>query len=324
MDSVSPHHLPGSGKLNTSNLAKNPIVGVLLVVAALGLLFWNERRVDVSQLAATSQAISGDEVTSDTSLQGQFVSVTGQLTSTETLSDGDYLKPGPYLAVERTVEMYAWYESKDETKNTYTYSEIWTSNPVDSRYFNNPTGHENPVMIVQPLTKKVLGAKVGAYNVDMASAKLPSLQSLSLSNDNIVALPNVRIDSGERLFIGRGTSYTPQTGDLRISYKVLPANSLATVFGALQGQRIATYTDPNKNEVYELVLGDRTKALGKLQSQEQMMTWVSRVVGFLLMWGGLIALLQKFMANVTPGKARLIGLVIAALLTVGTVFIAAA
>lgn len=136
MDSVSPHHV-----------TKNPIVGVLLVVAAFGLLFWNERRVDVSQLAATSREI---------------------------ISDGDYLKPG------------------------------------------------------------------------------------------------------------------------------------------------------QKNEVYELVLGDRTQALGRLQGQEQMMTWVARVVGFLLMWGGLIALLQKFMANVTPGKARLIGLVIAALLTVGTVFIAAA
>lgn len=315
---------PAQHSSGGSNVLKNPLVGVLLVVAAFGLLFWNEKRVDVSQLAATSQAILADEVSSDTSLQGQFVSVSGPLTSTETLSDGDYLKPGPYLALERTVEMYAWHESKDEAKNTYNYNEIWISNPVDSRYFNNPVGHENPVMIVQALTKKVLGAKVGAYNIDMASAKLPSLQSLSLSNDNIVALPNVRIDSGERLFIGRGTSYTPQIGDLRISYKVLPANSLATVFGALSGQRIATYTDSNKNEVYELVLGDRTQALGRLQSQEQMMTWVARVVGFLLMWGGLIALLQKFMANVTPGKARLIGLVIAALLTVGTVFIAAA
>lgn len=315
---------PAQHSSGGSNVLKNPLVGVLLVVAAFGLLFWNEKRVDVSQLAATSQAILADEVSSDTSLQGQFVSVSGPLTSTETLSDGDYLKPGPYLALDRTIEMYAWHESKNETDNTYTYQEIWTSNPIHSRNFNNPVGHDNPVMAVPSLSKKVLGAKVGAYNIDMASAKLPSLQSLTLSNDNIALLPGVQLDGGDRLFLGRGTPFSPHIGDLRISYKVLPTNTLATVFGALQGQRIATYTDAENNKVYEVVLGDRVKALGTLQSQEMMMTWVARIFGFLLMWGGLIALLQKFMANITPGKARLIGLVIAALLTVGTVFIAAA
>lgn len=315
----APH--PSGSKMNA---LKNPIVGVVLVLAAFGLLIWNEKRVDVSELAATSQAISADEVTSDTSLQGQFISASGSLTSTETLSDGDYLKPGPYLALDRTVEMYAWHELKNENDNTYTYREMWTSNPLNSSNFNNPVGHENPVMVVQSLTKKVLGAKVGAYNIDMASAKLPSLQSLTLSNDNIVLLPGVQLTGGETLFLGRGTSYSPQIGDLRISYKILPANSLATVFGALQGQRIATYTDPENNKVYELALGDRSQALGKLQSQEKMMTWVSRVVGLLLMWGGFVALLGRFMAGASMGKVRVIALVIAVVLTVGTVFVAAA
>lgn len=316
--------------LGTSNLAKNPIVGVLLLVAAFGLLIWGEKKVDVSQLAATSVEVSSDAVSDDQSLQGKFVSVTGPLTSTEALGDGDYLKPGPYLAVERTVEMYSWIERKSTTPGsdgtetvTYDYVKDWTNNPLAPSAFQERAGHENPVLLVPQLTKKVTSAKVGAYFIDPASATLPGMTQLTLSNENIYLVPRAQFADGNTLFIGQGTSFSPVVGDLRIRYKVLPVGKTMTVFGALQGQRLATFVDPSGTKVYQVAAGDRATALSSLASAEVMMTWVIRVVGLLLMWGGLISLLQKFMAAASPGSVKMIALVVALILTVGAVFIGA-
>ncbi|MEK9133089.1 MAG: TMEM43 family protein [Patescibacteria group bacterium] len=318
-DSVTVKKAPGG------NLLRNPLIGLVLLAAAFGLLIWNENKVDISQIAVKSVEIAADG-TADKDMQGKLVSVSGPLVSTEQLSDGQYLKPGAYVALERTVEMYAWMESSSstnsETQETYNYNKNWTTRPIGSGMFKSPVGHENPVMAVQNYTRKATSAKVGAYSIDMSSVKLPETTPLSLNNDNVMYFPGSRID-GDVLFVGRGSPSSPEIGDLRIKYSVVEPNVFVTVFGALQGTMLATYTDANNNSLYNMVKGNRAQALSNMQKSEVMMTWVARVIGLLLMWGGLIILSGKVagLAAMNPMTMRIVMLLVALVLTGAGVFI---
>lgn len=317
-DSVTVTKAPGG------SLLKNPLVGLVLLVAAFGLLIWNENKVDLSQIAVKSVEIAADGTGEVKDLQGKLVSVSGPLVSTEQLSDGQYLKPGAYVALERTVEMYAWIETSDTKtgqngaadQTTYNYNKNWTARPVGSRMFKSPAGHENPIMAIQNYTVKATSAKVGAYSIDMGNVKLPETTPLQLNSNNVMYFPGSRID-GNILFVGRGSPYSPQIGDLRIKYSVVEPNVFVTVFGALQGAMLATYTDANNNSLYSMVKGNRAQALSNMQKSEAMMTWVARVIGLLLMWGGLIILAGKVagLATMNPMTMRIVALLVALILT---------
>ena len=88
------------------NSLKGILVGLLLFIASFAVLFWNEGRVDVSEIAQTAIQIQENEPAADA--QGELVTVTGKLVTDETVGDGLYLKAGNYIAVRRNVEIYAF------------------------------------------------------------------------------------------------------------------------------------------------------------------------------------------------------------------------
>ncbi|NBX51334.1 hypothetical protein EBT25_15760 [bacterium] len=119
------------------------VMGVAMFFGSFGVLYWNEGRVDISDIAKKSEAISAETVY--TGKDGAFVSMTGKIMGSEDIGDGMYLKPGPYLIVTRTAEMYAWeQESKSEsqtnlggsetTTTTYNYQKAWTEDIGFSYY----------------------------------------------------------------------------------------------------------------------------------------------------------------------------------------------
>src|SRR3712207_2733870 len=90
------------------------LIGPGLFLAAFVVLFRNEGRENYSILAHTAPEIGAEAV--DETMDGRLVAARGTLTTDEALGDAKFLRPGPYLAVERKVEMYAWVErSKTET-----------------------------------------------------------------------------------------------------------------------------------------------------------------------------------------------------------------
>lgn len=165
-------------------------IGILLIIGACILLYWNEGRVDYSKIALKSVPINANQV--DPSSNGKFVSITGSVDSSQPLGDGAYLKPGPYVAVQRVVEEYSWAEQQQSQTNnhvggssttttTYTYTAQWSTDPQDSSTFNQPQGHQNPPLPIYGTTVEANSGEVGAYQFDPQTIKLPSLQPLSLS-----------------------------------------------------------------------------------------------------------------------------------------------
>ena len=87
-----------------------------------------------------------------------------------------------------------------------------------------------------------------------------------------------------------GSFDNPQIGDLRVSYYVLRSGFDGTIFGKLSGDKIDPYFDQSGNKLYGLFIGTRDQAINMLHSDYTKLLWILRMVGFLLMWFGLVAL----------------------------------
>ncbi|MBX4210937.1 TMEM43 family protein [Candidatus Parcubacteria bacterium] len=275
------------------------VIGPVIFVISFGVLYWNEGRYDLSQLAKKATEISSSDVTNDQNLQGKLVSTTGTVKTVESLGD-IYLKASNYLALNRKVEMYSWVEKKDTsshknfggsetTDTTYTYTKGWTENP--SSNFAHPEGHQNPTKNLSSLTKKATTANVGVYRFDPQAITLPSFSQVVLSSQNVNVEQGARIINDQYVFTSRsnGTFDNPGLGDLRVSYGVVNSGIQGTTFGALSGNRISSYNDGKGNKLFRLFEGSRGDGISTIHGEYRVITWVFRIIGFLMMWIGLMA-----------------------------------
>ncbi len=277
-------------------------MGILLFLASFGVLYWNEGRVDLSEVAKNAVEISSTEVAL-AGVDGKLVSTNGKITSGETLGDGLYLNPGKYLSVHRDVEMYAWVEKtssnsdtnlggSETTETTYTYAKEWTSSPSSSGNFKFLQGHENPAKATESADQNVAAAKIGNYDLDIANMELPEFSAVTMNDVNIKVPKDGQISGGALYVPGAGAS-GPIIGNLRIKYTVLNQDIDATVFGKFDSGKIVPFVDfENDNaKLYRMFTeGGSDAAIALLSKEHTMMTWILRLVGFLMMWLGLSAL----------------------------------
>lgn len=291
----------GGRKINS---IKGVVIGLILFIVSFGLLYWNEGRVDLSNIAKTATEISSATISTDASLNGKLISTTGNVNSDQVIGDNLYLNPDKFIATGRQVEMYSWVEKSEShsrtntggsetTETTYTYSKSWEENPKSSSNFKHPEGHENPQKSLDSYTNKVTAATIGAYNFDPQSVTLPNFSQLPLNSQNVTLSNGAVLANDSYIFIKKsadGTFDNPQIGDLRISYHVLRPGFEGTIFGKLSGSKIDSYFDQDGNNLYRLFIGTREQGISTLHSEYTTLLWILRLVGFLLMWFGLMAL----------------------------------
>ncbi len=283
MDSYTTTSYRGLGD-NLIESIKGVIVGFILFLVAFPVLWWNEGRLDMSTVAKTAKVVAADG--SNPASDGTLISVTAKLASDEKLSDPDFLpEKGDYLRLSRSVEMFAWVEHKstrEEKKlgggtkviTTYDYKKEWTENPRDSSDFQIPDGHENPKPTVENEHWTAAGGSVGAYHFPTGNIELPSEKPVR---------PGY-------VFKGKGTLQDPKLGDHRITLRAIAAGQLVTAYGAANGKEIASF--PVKDEhFYRVVTGTHEEAIAELHGEHVTTTWILRLVGFLMMWFGLMLVL---------------------------------
>ena len=163
---------------------KGIVTGLVLVVAAIALLFWNEGRTlhryqDLAGASEACVAASADSINPENN--GKPVYMTGEMKTEEILTDSVF----PAVSVNaiklnRTVEMYQWQEHQstktqkklgggEETVTTYSYSKGWFSQPINSSSFKE-AGHDNPAMDLESEDTSAVTATLGAFN---AAALIP-------------------------------------------------------------------------------------------------------------------------------------------------------
>jgi hypothetical protein len=174
----------------------------LAIIISFIVLIYNEGQTIVNQVAQSAIPISS--TVANQQHVGKLISMSGVITSNETLGDGLFIKPGKYIVLGRSIEIYGWRERRNkQTKNkvggsqtritTATYDKIWiplndfNSEKVSllgndtsvvestkSTSFLQPQNHQNPNPTINDASFKVSSAKIGLFNLDMQSFQLPT------------------------------------------------------------------------------------------------------------------------------------------------------
>ncbi|MBN1997202.1 hypothetical protein JW935_06610 [candidate division KSB1 bacterium] len=301
---------------------KGIFVGLLFVVGALFLLFWNEGRAvkrykTLKEGAGIVISVPADNVT--TANAGKLIHVTGMAETNEILTDPVFGVSANAIKLERIVEMYQWQEEKEsttrkkvgggtETVTKYTYRKGWSDKPIKSSDFDTPQGHENPPF-------KYESSEITANKVSLGAFTLsPSLVRKIGQYTTLPVKPGSRIPRepwarvyGEGFYIGANPS-SPQLGDIRVQFKVVKPTQVS-VIAAQQGETFSPYQTKN-GSIEELSLGTLSADVMFQQAQQsnKMMTWVLRCVGFFLMFLGLNMILKPLsvIADVLPILGRIV------------------
>ncbi|MCC7492187.1 MAG: TMEM43 family protein [Fimbriimonadaceae bacterium] len=293
------------------------VFGVLMFLASFPLLFWNQTRPNPGAIAEKASVA----VTSPAG-DGQFVSVSGKLETTEKLSD-DFLRPGRYVSLERRVEMYAWIEESEshERKNVggsttttteYKYRKDWTASPEDSSGFKVSSGHENPTMAIQSHQQTVSKATIGAFSFAPGECSLPGGQALELTPENAIK-PKIGKPAeiqGQWIYVGYGVHGEPRVGDLKVSYLALEPGGEVTIFGQTQGDSIVPHVYKGKKPTFFRVFSStREAAIEQMKTEFKMLGWMIGVGGFFLMWLGMTAVFGPLqaVADIIPFIGNLTG-----------------
>jgi hypothetical protein len=302
-DSFSETSYRGLGD-NLIDSIKGVVVGICMFLVSFPILWWNEGRTDMSTVAKTAVVIKADA--SDSAGDGKLVAVTSPLKNDGLLGDADFLKPGPYAALDRRVEMYAWVEKVTKTEKkqlgggkkivtTYDYVKEWTDRPASSDDFRYPEGHENPSMAFHSRDWQADKAWVGAFAFVPADVHMLPARPLSLDGDKLLPHKGRRVD--DTLFIGKGELDQPRLGDLRVTWEAVAAGRTVTFYGKREGKtNIVPYLHKGEDKLFRVIDGTHEAAIAAMHDEHVAITWFLRILGFIFMWLGMALVLGPFHA----------------------------
>jgi hypothetical protein len=322
------------------------LVGLLLLPAAIGVLYWNEGRAVVAASALSRGAAATIEASAthvDPASDGKLVHLTGEMQAATPARDPLFgVTQDGLLRLSRNAEMYQWKEttsthSQDSiggtktTETTYSYARAWSRQPINSAEFKHPEGHENPQQTVASATFDGGGVTLGAYRIDPSLlAKVSNFTALQPA----VPPPADYKSAGDGFYRGQDPSQ-PAVGDVRIQFTGVPAQTIS-VAAAQSGGTLTAFRDRNG---YSIALAEPgvVPAMALFQDArhaEGELTWILRgagfagiLVGFLLLASPVTTLFAvlPFMGSLVGAGAFLVALTLAiptTLVVVGLAWVA--
>lgn len=306
-------------------------LGILLIIGAVVLLWWNEGRAVRIAKGLTEGAGAVISVASTSVVpanEGKLIHLTGPLATGETLYDDMFAVTAPKaLKLKRQVEMYQWSEQQssktekklgggEETVTTYSYQKTWSPSLIPSANFKKAAGHENPSAM--PFESQTLEADVislGAFQLSPGlKSQLSNWQGLAVQESDLANLPaelrdRAKISDG-KIFVGKNPGI-PEVGDVRISFQSI-APATVSIVAQQEGSSFKPYLTKQQTHIEMLGTGEVAAAemFAQAQSANKTMTWILRALGFFLMLIGFGMLLKPFsvVADVVPFIGRLVGM----------------
>lgn len=316
---------------------KGILFGLLLVLAAFVLLFWNEGRAverhkTLEEGAEAVVSVPADRV--DPAHEGDLVHVTGRAETDEVLRDETFGVQAEALRLEREVEMYQWEEEERKetekkvgggttTTTTYSYDKTWSERLIDSDAFHRPEGHENPDAM--PWESRHLTARrvtLGAYELPGSLVgKIDRWEPLRIEPATDLPAEEEELPAGFEaregprfhdggLYYGEGSPSSPEIGDVRISFRVVKPTEVSIVAQqAGDGFRPFQAEAGGTVELLELGTVSADEMFEAAQRRNTLLTWGLRLGGFLLMAFGFGLMLRPLsvFADVIPFIGSLVG-----------------
>ncbi len=306
---------------------KGIIFGVLLLIVAIVLLFWNEgRAVKMNKALNEGQGVvvSANIDNVNSAQEGEFVYLSGQIETDDILTDDEFDVVFGGIKLKRLVEMYQWQEQADssttkkmgggtETVTTYSYNKTWDEDMIDSTIFHDQ-GYDNPgLMAFQSDTLIASDVQIGKFQLS---------NSLIDKINNYTDLPVEKLKDGLAAEIGRqvnlvgGVIYIganqgePQIGDLKISYKAVNP-SIISLISQQKGNSFTPFITSKGKSLEFLELGSKTseQMFATAHSNNKTMLWIVRLVGFLMVMISIRIILKplEVMGDVIPFIGGIIG-----------------
>jgi hypothetical protein len=297
------------------------VFGILFVIGACVLLFWNEGRAVTTARSLTEgsglvRAVSATAI--DPSNEGKLVYVTAPLTAAGPATDNEFGMKSQGVRIKRQVEMFQWTEESEseskkklgggeETRTTYKYKRDWSEQPQDSSKFRDRRGHANPQMTYR--TRSALAPRVNAGAFVVPPEMLYNFgteQALRAADEQAEALQKrlnrpVQVVDGV-LYVARDAGQ-PEVGDLRITFTHVPLQT-ASIVAQQAGSTFEAYYAKAGDTVRLIKAGqiDATNLFKEAQSDNRMWAWLIRLGGCVLMFLGLALVMQPIavLAGVIP------------------------
>jgi hypothetical protein len=303
-------------------------IGLIAILVATVLLFWNEGRAIKTAQGLTEGAgivrnVAADKV--DAGNDGRLVHVSGMLSTGGPVADPDFAIRVQGVRLVRHVEMYQWKEETqtetrtkfgggEERTTTYKYVRDWSDKPIDSTRFKEPRGYTNPVMTYQSREALAAGTRLGAFAVpDSLLRSFGERRPLAATEAQANAL-QIRINKPVTvidgvLHVGRDPSQ-PAIGDMKVSFFQVPLQ-VASVVATQSGGGFVPFRTHTGTTV-ELISAGAVPAATMFQhAQEENVTftWILRGVGVFVMFLGFAFILRplKVIADVIPFLGSIVG-----------------
>lgn len=292
------------------------VVGLILLCGAVGLLFWNEGRA-VQTAKSLDEGLNlvislpnADNI--NEYHYSKLVHVIGDLRTGQVIHDEKYQIALPTVKLKRNVEMYQWVEHEqkreinegDRTREetSYSYTQEWRDHVIRSDSFEQRFSHENPSEM--PISSSEYQAKDASVGVFYLSENLMG----KINNWKVLTLhkppssdPTLKIHKEQYYYHGTDPMY-PKVGDVRVSFQYAglagksslgPSDKVSVVGKQLHGQ-ISGYQTHAGDVLEILYMGEHTAQaiFGMEQSQNTMLTWGLRLLGWLIMFCGFTCLTQ--------------------------------
>jgi Transmembrane protein 43 len=296
------------------------LFGLLFIIGAIVLLFWNEGRAIQTQRSLTEGGKVVIDVTPDpidAANDGKLIHVSGNTRSTAPLVDPEFAVSAVGLHLVRIAEMYQWEEEKHEethkslggseqTTTTYSYNKVWSDRAIDSQKFRQRDNHTNPAKKYARLSVTSTDAALGAFRLDA-----PVLNLLPTNTEVRVApqtaakikprIANAQVVDG-KIYLGADAG-DPQIGDYRISYVLAPAGPVS-VIGRQAASTITQYQTTAGDRLLMAVDGmqSATEMFKEAERENRILTWAIRAGGILAMWLGAFLIFRPLVvvADVVP------------------------
>jgi hypothetical protein len=299
--------------------------GVFLCVAPLILVFNECNSVETAKSldegAGAVVSVSVDAV--DAGNEGELVHMSGSAATEETLSDPEFGVSLNAIKLDRQVEMYQW-DEKETTKTegskkttTYTYSEGWQDELISSSDFEEKRGHQNPASM--PYQDRSLVAQTVTVGAFTLSAE--QIGDLSASEVHTPETSSYTVQDGY-IYLGSSTS-SPEIGDVRVRYMVAKPGPVSLI-AQQSGSTFSSYQTDAGKRISMIQSGTATAAdmFAAAKSANVLVTWVMRLVGFFMIFGGLNMLIGPL--RLVAGRIPFIGGLFGAGMSLITFLLAAA
>ena len=303
------------------------LVGLMLIVASIVGIFWNEGRAIDTALALAEGAgavVSVEASAVDPANEGKLVHVMGAASASAPLVDPQFPVKANGLKLLRAVEMYQWREEErsetrdklgggTETVTTYTYTRAWSANRNDSAVFRHPDGHANPPMAFARREFVAGDAKLGAFALppdllgQLGDGARVDIDPAALAGRPSTTPPEQIVDG--IVYVGANPA-APRVGDLKLSYWLTP-NGPVSAIGRQTGAGLSPYQTKAGGTLYIIDPGERDAAQMFKQAEREnaTLTWIVRGVALLAMGIGFALVLAPLsvLASVVPFLGSLVG-----------------